>query len=282
MNESAPALAVAMILASAALHAVISLLWKSGGDLLARRAVVDIASSILVLPAAFFLPPPGDETLRLLAISLTIHMVYLSLFTAAFTRGDLSLVYPIARGIGPLATAVFATLALGETLTPLAVFGLVLASTGVMGAASSAKLKDAAWAIGLAAMVGLTMGGYTTTDAAGVRSAENPLTYVVWLMLVHGPLFTSIAWSRRGKALFGIMKAEWRGGAIAGALSVVSYGLALLALDIAPATEIAALRETSVVFAAFLGWFVLGERMGARRLIAAAVLATGLVVLRMG
>jgi len=275
-------LALAMILTSAALHAVISALWKSGGDLLARRAVVDVSSSLIVAPAIFFVPLPDPDTWRIIALSLVAHMTYLSLFTAALTRGELSLIYPIARGIGPASTAVLAILFLGESLSPLSAFGLVLACAGVMGAASTAKLKESGVALAFAVAVGLSMGGYTVVDAAGVRGAPNPATYIVWLFLLHGPLFTAIAWTRRRATLPAMMKAEWRGGFIAGALSVASYGLALMALRIAPATEIAALRETSVVFAALLGWFVLKEPMGWRRLAAAAMLATGLVILRMG
>jgi drug/metabolite transporter (DMT)-like permease len=282
VSDSASLVAVAMILASALAHASVNAIWKSGGDLLVRRAVLDACSAVLVLPLVFFVPFPGPTVWVFILGSALVHVPYLLLLTAAYGRGDLGLVYPIARGAGPAISAALAVFFLGEHLSPLAAAGLALACAGVAGAASTSPPRDGAAAILLALSVGACIGIYTAVDAAGVRSAETALSYIVWFFIAHAPCIGIPAIIRRGRRVFAAARAEWRSGLLAGALSVVSYGLALAAFRIAPVTELAALRETSVIFAALIGWIFMGEPMGRRRIAAAAVLALGLVVLRWG
>jgi drug/metabolite transporter (DMT)-like permease len=274
--------AVAMILASALAHALVNAIWKSGGDLLVRRAVLDASSAVMVLPLVFFVPFPGPTVWLFILGSACVHVPYLLMLTSAYGRGDLGLVYPIARGAGPAMSAALAVLFLGEQLSPLAVGGLALACAGVVGAASTSPPRDGLAAIGLALAVGACIGVYTAIDAAGVRSAETALSYIVWFFIAHAPCLGLPAIIRRGRGVFAAARAEWRSGLVAGALSVVSYGLALAAFRIAPVTELAALRETSVIFAALIGWIAMGEPMGRRRIAAAAVMAVGLIVLRWG
>ena len=205
----------------------------------------------------------------------------------ALQRGDLSLVFPVMRGAAPLLTAVAALLLLGEALAPLAWAGLIAATFAVFSFAlppSGVRLRDhpdrAALAWALATAVGVAL--YNVTDARGVRIAPDPFTFICWLFIVDPiPIAITVLLVRRG-ALASAVAMKWRYGVIAGALSILSFGAALYAFSLIETAKVSALRETSVVFAAIMGSLFLGESFGRRRILAAIVLAAGLVLMQFG
>ena len=280
-------LPVVICLMSAISLAASNVLVKRGGDILTSRMVLSIVMALSVLPLAFFVPLPPRETLPFLALSIAVHWFYQFSAIRALHRGDLSLVFPVMRGLGPLATATIASIALHESLSVWQIAGLVAASAAIIvfamptGATIHARRLDRSalfWSVMTAFGVGL----YAVADAQAVREMPNFLTFVVWLFLLDWIGVTLVAlWQRRG----GIMKAirpQIRGGIIAGVLGSFSYGLAIFAYTLSDAAIVTALRETSVVFAAAFGAFLLHEGFGRRRTIAAAVLACGLVLMQAG
>ena len=202
----------------------------------------------------------------------------------ALHRGDLSLVFPVMRGLGPLMTAVFALIFLDEMPGLAGWFGLCLAAAALVvfalpqgEALSQTRLNRTAlvWA-GLTA---LGIGLYSVTDAYGVRVAENRFTFIVWLFLLDWIGTTAVTvWTRRGQ-LRARLRPQLVGGIVGGVASVFSYGAALLAFSMTQAATVTAIRETSVVFGAILGAVFLKEGFGRRRIAAAAVLAAGLLLL---
>lgn len=260
---------------------------KMGSDILVARAILSTSGAMLILPAAFIVAPPDAATWRALALGLPAHFLYQMCLIRAMQGGDLSLVFPVMRGAAPLLTAFSALILLGETLEPSAWLGLLTATVAVASFAlppKGTRLRDhpdkvaLAWAVVTA--IGISL--YNVADARGVRVAPDPLTYIVWLLLLDGLPMTMLAiWLRRN-ALAQAVSLRWRYGVTAGALSTLSFGSALYAFSLMETAKVSALRETSVVFAAIMGSLLLGERFGRRRLFAALALAAGLLVMQFG
>jgi drug/metabolite transporter (DMT)-like permease len=260
---------------------------KMGTDILVGRAILSSSAAILMLPAVFFVAPPDAATWSALVWAMPAHFFYQICLVKAMQRGDLSLVFPVMRGAAPLLTAFSALLLLGETLAPLAWFGLSCATAAVIVFAlppTGVKLRDhpnrtaLLWA--LATALGISL--YNAADARGVRIAPTPFTYIVWLFLLDCLAITALAVAVRRDILAKAIAMKWRFGVVAGALSIFSFGSALYAFSLIETAKVSALRETSVVFAALLGTLFLGESFGRRRVIAASALAAGLVLMQFG
>jgi drug/metabolite transporter (DMT)-like permease len=282
-----PLLAVILGLFSAVTLAAANMSVKMGTDILVGRAILSSSAAILILPAAFFVSPPDAATWRALIIALPAHFFYQICLVRAMQRGDLSLVFPVMRGAAPLLTAFSALIFLGEELAPLAWAGLLCATAAVIAFAlppKGVRLRDhpdrtaLLWALGTALGVSL----YNVADARGVRIAPSPFTYIVWLFLLDGIAITALAVVVRRNILAQAVAMKWRFGVAAGALSILSFGSALYAFSLMETAKVSALRETAVMFAAAMGTLFLGESFGRRRIIAAIVLAAGLLLMQFG
>jgi len=249
---------------------------------------MSLTSAILAVPAAFFTPLPNLQTWMILALSLPAHWLYQTALVRALSRGDLSLVFPVMRGSAPLLTAIAASLALGEHLSPLAIAGLTIASLATIVFAlpeknfgGSRRVRNSAllWALATGACVAI----YNVIDAQGVRAAPTQWSFIVWLFMLDWIGINAIAWFTRGRRQFmtSARAALWPGIG-AGVCTLVSFSMALYGFSIAPVAYISAMRETAVVFAAVMGWWFLKEGFGARRTFAAIVLASGLGLLQFG
>lgn len=261
---------------------------KAARDILGARAVMALSSAILILPAAFFVPWPSEQTWMILCLSLPAHWLYQTALVRALSRGDLSLVFPVMRGSAPLLTALAAALVLGEQLAPLAIAGLVIASLAAVIFAlpeknfgGSQKVRNSAllWALATGACVAI----YNVIDAQGVRSGPSQWSFIVWLFLLDWIGINAIALLTRGREQFlaGARAAFWPGLG-AGVCSLASFSMALYGFSIAPVAYMSAMRETAVVFAAIMGWWFLREGFGVRRTVAAVILAAGLCLLQFG
>jgi drug/metabolite transporter (DMT)-like permease len=265
---------------------------KSAKDILGGRTVMTVSSSILMLPAVFFVPLPSMATWIFLALSLPAHWLYQTALVRALTRGDLSLVFPVMRGSAPLITAVFASIFLGEHLSPVAIAGLTIASLATIVFALPEKGFDGSHAVRNSALLwamatGAGIAIYNVIDAQGVRSALDTVgtqwSFIVWLFVLDWIGITTIMMVTRGPREFvaSARRALWPGLG-AGVCSLFSFSMALYGFSIAPVAYISAMRETAVVFAAVMGWWFLREGFGVRRTFAAVVLAAGLGLLQFG
>ena len=280
-------LAICLGLFSAVTLAAANMSVKMGGDILVARAFLSMSAAAMVLPALFFVPAPDVATWAALGFALPAHFFYQICMINALQRGDLSLVFPVMRGVAPLLTAFSALIFLGERLAPLSWVGLVLATGAVIAFALPPKgvgfrehphRAALLWAVGTA--IGIAL--YNVTDAAGVRAAPSPFTFIGWLFLLDGLGIILIALMLRRNALATAMRMRWRYGVAGGALSILSFGAALYAFGLMETAKVSALRETAVVFAAAMGAMFLGESFGRRRMLAATVLAAGLVLMQFG
>jgi len=275
--------ALILIFLSAAVHAVVNVLTKRADDKYAMRLLIGVFSAILVAPALFFLPLPHGIAVWLLIGTAFVHALYELLLVKAYENGAFSAVYPVARGTGPLFTALGAILLLREHAPLTEIIGIAMVCGGVIAIgmshrATDGALKGLAYALG----TGLTIGIYTLIDATGVRAVAQPLTYVAWFFVAHGASVLLTAPGIRGRAVVIEARRQWKLGVLLGMLSITTYGSAMLAYRFGATAQLAALRETSVLFGTALAMTFLGEHMTLRRWIAAGVIAAGAIVLQMG
>ncbi len=281
-------IAIGLGLISALTLAFANLVVKATNDILVTRAVLSSACAIIVSPVAFFVPAPTPELWAAIAISIPTHFFYQMSMIRALHRGDLSLVFPVMRGLAPLLVAIGAFFFLNETLSPLALLGLLIATVAVIAfgflrGKVSSDGKPVSWsALFWAGMTALGVMAYNVADARGVRIAEEPLTFVVWLFMLDWIGTVVVAVIARKELFVPALKPVLKNGIAGGALSVVSYGAALFALDMIEAARVTAIRETAVVFGALMGWLILKEGIGPRRIIASVVLVAGLALMQIG
>ena len=274
---------MAVVLFSALLHAGWNALVRASRDkLLASLYVVCGAGAIaaVLLPA---LPLPAAASWPWLLASALIHVVYFTLVARAYHGAELGFAYPLMRGTAPALTALAAALVLGELLTPLAWLGIVLICAGVLTLAGRAWRSGAGHpAAVLAALVNAAVvAGYTLVDGQGVRLAGHALSYTAWIFLLSAVLMLATTAVSRGRTLLQPAPGAWRTAALGGAGTLAAYSLVLWAMAQAPIAAVAALRETSIVFAALIGALFLHEGLGRLRLFSALLVCAGAVLLKL-
>jgi len=264
-------------------HAVVNVLTKRAADKYAMRLLIGVFSAVLVTPALFFLPLPSGRAIWFLCGTALVHALYELLLVRSYESAAFSAVYPVARGTGPLFTALGAILLLRQHVPPIELAGIALICGGVIAIGLSHRTTDGALkGLGFALGTGLTIGCYTLIDANGVHAVTNPFTYVLWFFVAHGASVLLTAPGIRGHAVVIEARRQWRLGVVTAALSIVSYGSAMLAYRYGATAQLAALRETSVLFGTALAMTFLGEHMTPRRWAAAGAIAAGAIMLQMG
>lgn len=289
-TDAGSTLAMLLALLSAVAHAAFGAMQKGRYDPWLMRAAVDVWFPVLMLPFVLLVVPwPTPALWLVLAGAMGIHLAYKWLMAMAYERGAFTAVYPVVRGTGPLATVVFAMVLFGERYTAGQWAGLALLSGGIFGLALYNVLTERLdpqrlhRALGLAFATGILTGVYTAWDAYGIRLAENPFTFLAWFFFVEGLVFPvlGVFWWRAAPDRPPPLPLLRRG--LVGALTaLVSFGAVMLATRLDAVGEAAALRETSVMFAALIGWLVLGDTMGPRRLALMALIAIGAILVEFG
>lgn len=270
------------MLGAAVLHATWNALVKAATDraltLAAVASMHAIGGALLIMISE----PPASASWPMIATSTLIHYAYYFLLFQAYRLGDLSQVYPISRGLAPALVALGTFALIGENLMPLGWGGLAAISAGIgllalqRGAAHADKR-----AVVVAVVLGLTIAAYSVADGLGVRHSQSPTGYMGWLFLLEAPVVLAVLYPRLKNRhaidwwVFGI-------GMIGGAFSVTAYGVVLYVKTIAPIGAVSAVRESSVIIAALIGLVFFGERPWLGRILAASVVAAGIVALAIG
>lgn len=275
---------VALMLLSALLHASWNGLVKAETtDRLVTFMVVMVSGGVFAL---FFLPfvaVPAAAALPFLAASALIHYVYYYTLLNAYAHGDLSHVYPIARGSAPALVAVISAIVAGEFLSLREVAGVGLVSLGIgsLAMGRSASGGDPLKATIFALITGALIAAYSVVDGLGARAAGHPLSYIVWLNLLEAPGVLLYVLAQRGWRILPALRKVAGRAAIGGTIATFGYGIAIWALSLGAMAHVAALRETSVLFATLIGTRLLGESFGVRRLAAALVVVAGLLLMNL-
>ena len=273
-----------MVLAAALLHAAWNALVKSGGSPEFTVAGIKLTGSILCLFALPFFPLPNVESWPAIFASVVVHNVYYYSLAQAYRAGDLSLVYPLFRGLSPLLVAIGGYLLIGESLGYWALLGLLLITVGLisltvnpgnLGKVSASSIR---WGLFTSALIA----SYTLIDGIGVRKAGNGISYIIWLFVFEIiPIGTWLIVTQR-QAWFKYLRQSTSQVFFGGVAASLAYGLVIFAMSLGAMALVSSLRETSVIFAAIIGAVLLGEPFGRRRILAASIVAAGAIVMRLG
>ena len=283
---------VLAILVGAALHAAWNGLIKAGTDKALDTALVHSLGAVIALPFMLWLGVPPAGAWPFIVASLTIHIGYYTALVGAYQHGELGLTYPIMRGFAPLLVALGSGVFIGEAPTPIAWLGIAGITLGValVGLAHPGQAlhhrKALMYAFANAGIIAL----YTIVDGRGVRATVagdgDALRYVMTLFVLDGITYPTLVWLRRSaegrRAIVAYARQRWPIAALGGSASIGSYAIALWAMTRAPVASVAALRETSVLFAAVIGTVLLKERFGLQRASGTMVIVGGVMALRFG
>ena len=275
---------------AAFLHAVFGSLQKGRHDPWLSRGAMDASSGLAMLPLAIFVVPiPEPELWPIFLLIFIIHFIYKVLQALAYSKGSFTVVYPVVRGTSPIFTVIGAYILFGETFASIQWFGIFLLLMGIFGLAlyNLIFLETSRETLPIALILAICTGSfvalYTTVDAYGIRVAINPLAFIVWFFLIDSLSITPYAvyrWinlSEKPKFLPLAIR-----GAVGGVVAFFSFGSIMLATRLDKVGEAAVLRETSTVFAAFIGWLFLKETVGPRRVLLMALIAVGAIVVEFG
>lgn len=264
-----------LVLLSAVLHASWNALLKGGSDRLHSITVMAVAAGFGSAVWAAFLPLPLAASWLYIGLSVALHVVYNFLLVAAYRHGDLGVTYPVARGSSPMLVAAGAAVLAGEKLDTLALVGIALVCGGIFGLARDGRGSSLSRVIVPAVLTGVTIAAYTVVDGLGGRASGNSWSYAAWLFMLNG-LSMAPMWAWRRDAGTRVrFDAPTLRSAAGGLVSLAAYAIVIWAATISPMGPVSALRESSVVVAALLGWLFLGERLRRWRLVACLVVAAG-------
>jgi len=278
---------VLIVLVGALLHASWNALIKGGSDKALDTALIHVLGVAVAIPLVATFGFPAAQAWPYVLASLVIHIGYYIALVGAYRHGELGLTYPIMRGLAPLLVACASATLIGESLRLLAWIGVAAVSVGVVAVGLSRSTatgghpgKALRYALANAAIIAL----YTVVDGLGVRASGNAVAYVSTLFLFDGiPYFLLVLYQRRGShaAMFTYLRGRWPIALLGSMASLGSYGIALWAMTKAPVATVAALRETSVLFAAVIGAIWLKEGFGAQRAAGTALIVAGVMTLRL-
>lgn len=273
------------MLAAAACHAGWNSILKLKLTPFTALVLINTACAIVVSPLVLWVPFPDRNAWPYLFASLVLHILCYVGLTEAYRAGDLGQVYPIARGGDPLLTAVAAYLWLGEDPGGLGWSGITILAVGILmlsfaGGSLMGGLEFRATVLALLTAVSISL--YTVVDGIGARLSTSTASYIAWLFFLDGLTMLAVGVACLGRVqLWQQFGASWRSLILGRAMALASYGTAIWAMTVAPIALVAAVRETSVLFAAILGIVVLKESVVPVRILAAVVVLAGLVMMRL-
>ena len=269
------------VLGAALAHATWNAMLKSSRDVLFDMTLVVFAAGLVTAPFVLVVELPAPAAWPYIVASMLLHIAYYVALVGAYRAGDLSHGYPIMRGIAPLIVSLCALAWLGEAPTPSVWLGVLLICGGVLSLGFVGfHWRQSRVALGWALANACIIASYTLVDAAGVRVAGRAESYVVWLFTLDALPFTLMIFAIKKQKMVLYARQYWLRGLVGGGLSAAAYGIVLWAMTRAPVAAVAALRETSVIFAALIGAWLLKEGHLARRIAGAATVAAGVIALK--
>lgn len=269
------------VLFAAFLHASWNAVIRAGNDRFQGMLLLTVSQGLMGVVMAMFVPLPKGEVWLWLLASGALHSGYKMFLAAAYKHGDLSRVYPIARGVAPMIVVLIGYFILSDALANkeyagigLIGFGVILMARGVFSNGEARVLIP--FALGSA----LCTAGYSLVDGLGARVAGNATQFTAWLFIFDALVFSAATLATSGARRFVAPRQSWALGSFAGGLSLATYWIAVWAMTVAPIALVAALRETSVLFAVLIGVFWMKERAEFAKLVAAMVIVSGIILIR--
>lgn len=289
-TEAGHRAALWLALMAAFLHALFGALQKGRHDPWLSRGAIDAAYGLMAAPVALFVVPwPDPSLIPFFTLVWAVHTGYKLAQGYTYSLGSYTVVYPVVRGTGPIFTVIGAGLLFGERFTAVQWLGVAILVAGIYGLAlynlrhwqfGREKLKPA---LAMAVLTGGFVALYTTIDAWGIRATPDPFTFLAWFFMIDGltfPVIAAVRWRRMAeRPALGPLALRGVFGAF---VAFFSFGAIMLATRLDQVGQAAVLRETSTVFAALIGWLMLGEKVGPRRIALMGLIALGAVVVEAG
>ncbi|WP_137045771.1 DMT family transporter [Pseudolabrys sp. FHR47] len=273
-------LTIALMLSAALLHASWHALIKSAANGIAAIAGMGLVATAVAAAVMPFVPFPPAAVWPVIAGSVCLHCGYKLALARSYSLGDLGQAFPLARGFVPLFAAGLAFLVMGELPKSGQVLGIAVVSGGLIWLSADSVRGGVDGRLFLAALVaGMTVAGYAVVDAYGTRLAGDWLSFTVWLVIVDSGSFFLLILAVQGRQLLDRLWIDRTRTLASGLLGIGSFGVFLWALSRSPVGPVAALRESSVLFAAIIGMVWYGEARSPHRLGAAAVIFAGLMII---
>lgn len=269
-----------VLLVGAALNASWNAVVKAGQDKALTMASVVVAAAVIAAVALPFLPQPAPESWPFLIASCLLQTGYSLLLPKVYQIADMGFAYPITRGTAPLAVTLVGVFVLGEHLPPLALAGIAVLCGAIFLMAADGRASGVAGTLLALANAGM-VAGYTLVDGVGVRASGAVAGYTMWIFVLNGVALIAWQMARGNLRARDLARADWGRGIFGGVATLASYGFAVWAMTRAPLPMVAALRETSILFAALISVTLLGERAGRLRIAAALGIAAGAGLLRL-
>ena len=270
------------VMAAALLHAMWNALVKTGQNKQTAMAILTVMQSMFGIIVVCFRPWPDAQVWPWLLASGLIHMFYQMFLAYAYEQGDLSRVYPIARGAAPMMVLIASLIFLTDLIAPMDYagitvlgLGIALMARGVFANNESRRLLPFAFGSACATA------GYTVVDGLGARVSGDPIGYTGWLLILASLFYIPSVVALKGPSVLRAPLWSWGLIGVAGVASYFAYAIVVWAMTLAPIALVAALRETSILFAVLIGWLVFGEKMDRSKVMAAALIVLGVVLTRL-
>jgi drug/metabolite transporter (DMT)-like permease len=270
------------VLFAAFLHAAWNAVLKTGTSRIGTMFILTAFGAPLGLIVVALRPALDPAAWPWVIASACTHLAYRTFLTMAYERGDLSRVYPIARGGGPMLVAVVGAVVLEDVVSALEYAGIVILGLGIALMAQGVfregeNRRLLPYALGSATATAI----YTLIDGMGARVAGDAVTYIAWVFVVDGLLFPTVIVLWRGRGIIPQNPRDWAIGSVASVASYAAYAISVWAMTVAPIALVAALRETSILFAVLIGWLLFRERMTRAKAVAVAVIVGGVMLTRL-
>lgn len=272
----------AAVLFAALLHAGWNSVVKTGLDRVSTVLLLAIVQGAIAVPLLAFVDQPDPAAGAWILAGAALHVGYKLFLIRAYEHADLSQAYPLARGAAPLVVAVVSAAFLGETFGPTALAAILAISAGIllMALKGSAAGRMSGPAIFYALGTAGFTAAYTLVDGLGARIAGSASGFILWLFVCDGLMMAAFALVSRGAGAFRRLLPAWKSGTAAGAMSLGSYWIAVWAFTQAPIALVAALRESSILFAALIGAFLIREPVSGWRWSSVACIACGVALMK--
>ncbi len=267
-----------LTLFAAFLHASWNALLRAGADRLWSMTVMCLAVAVTSLAIALFLAPPAKASWLYAIFSAVLHVGYNVFLVRSYQSGDLGQTYPIARGSSPILITLAASVFAQERIGIAALSGIALVSVGIISLAFKGR-KRVVPGLPYALGTGCFIAAYSVTDGIGVRLSGAPMAYTVWMSALWGILMPLVYIGLRGAHSLFTFRPGFTMSFIGGLVSLLAYGIVIYAMSGAPMGAVSALRETSVLFAALIGYFFLGETLTIRKMLACVMIAIGIIII---
>jgi drug/metabolite transporter (DMT)-like permease len=270
------------VLGAALLHATWNAAVKTGTNKQSSMLILTVWQGIMGLLVVVWRPFPALDVWPWLVASGVVHMFYQMFLAYAYEQGDLSRVYPLARGSAPMMVLIFSLFFLPDPVGIMEYLGVTVLGLGIVlmawGALTSGESRALIpYALGAACATA----SYTVIDGMGARIGGDAVTYVGWLLLMSAFFYVPAILTLKGRDVLRAPRHDWQLGVFTGAASLAAYAIAVWAMTQAPIALVAALRETSILFAVLIGWLFFGDKMNAGKAVAAALIVTGVVLTRL-